>query len=118
MHDQRRMLTERLDRFVLDRLEPAIYRDVRPVTLTHWVVPGEPVPFAEAIGQAYAPFPVGARWGRPWGTTWFRARAEPPAALFGGDELPPDTSAELVVDLGSATDRVFRPRAWPTRPTG
>ena len=100
MHDQKTLLENRLTRFVAEYLEPALYRATAPVELTAWTVPGEPVPFAEAIGQTYEPFALGTAWGRPWGTTWLHVTGGVPAAWLTAGALPPDTSVELVVDLG------------------
>lgn len=33
-----------------------------------WEVPGEPVPFSEAVVQQFEEFAIGAPWGKPWGT--------------------------------------------------
>ncbi len=55
MHDQRRLLEDRLTRFVAEHLRPAVYRARQPVELSWWVAPGEPVPFDEAVRQPYEP---------------------------------------------------------------
>ena len=52
MHTDHELVMGRLRRFTRDHLIPAIHRDARPLAATAWQVPGEPVPFAEAIGQA------------------------------------------------------------------
>ena len=57
-------------------------------------------PFAEAREQAYTPFRLGTRWGRPWGTTWFHITGSVPADW--SDQ--PGTAVELVVDLGFGSD--------------
>jgi alpha-mannosidase len=46
-------------------------------------VHGEPIPIAEALGADYEPFAVGAPWGPPWDTTWFRLRGRIPADWAG-----------------------------------
>jgi alpha-mannosidase len=58
-----------------------------------WHAPGEPVPPAEALAQAYEPAPIGTPWGPAWGTAWFRFTGEIPAP-WDHDEV------EAVVDLG------------------
>ncbi|MDN5601568.1 MAG: alpha-mannosidase, partial [Brachybacterium sp.] len=86
---------------------PNVYVDREPLTLASWEVPGEPVPFSEAVGQVYEPFVVGMRWGRPWGTTWLRVTGTVPGA----------PGAELLFDLGfnpgepgfQAEGTVYRP---------
>lgn len=90
MHDTSALIEARIRRFVEERLRPNVYVDLVPVTLASWEVPGEPVPFTEAVGQVYKPFVVGTRWGRPWGTTWLRATGTVPGA----------PGAELIFDLG------------------
>jgi alpha-mannosidase len=85
----------RIRRFVSERLTPAVYREREPLTVTAWDVPGEPVPFAEAVGQEFRPFTVGEEWSRPWGTTWFHLTGTVPA-----DWSTDGTAVELVLDLG------------------
>ncbi|NQX29742.1 alpha-mannosidase [Microbacteriaceae bacterium VKM Ac-2854] len=94
MHNNTALVEARIVRFVSERLEPAAYRAWAPATITAWEVPDEPVPFAEAVGQGFAPFAVGQAWGKPWGTTWFRVTGTVPQWQLGRDRL------ELVVDLG------------------
>ncbi|HTZ43003.1 MAG TPA: glycoside hydrolase family 38 C-terminal domain-containing protein [Jatrophihabitans sp.] len=94
MHDTAAQLEARVRRLHAERIRPARYRRRAPVTVTAWPVPGEPVPFAEAAGQRYEPFPAGQRWGRPWGTTWLRIEGTVPA------DWPAGEPVELVVDLG------------------
>ncbi|MGM7699468.1 alpha-mannosidase [Microbacterium sp. A84] len=90
MHDTSALIEARVRRFVDERLRTNVYLDLEPLTLARWEVPGEPVPFAEAVGQVYEPFVVGTRWGRPWGTTWLRVTGT----------VPGTTGAELLFDLG------------------
>lgn len=93
MHDTTALIEARIRRFVDERLRPNVYAEHTPVMLVSWDVPGEPVPFSEAVGQAYTPFAVGTRWGRPWGTTWLRMTGSVP-------QLKEGQRAELVFDLG------------------
>ena len=93
MHDTTALVEARIRRFVEERLRPNIYARCVPLTLTSWEVPGEPVPFSEAVGQAYNPFSAGMRWGRPWGTMWLRMTGLIPQVQSG-------QQAELVFDLG------------------
>lgn len=97
VHDDAHLVLARVARFVRERLTPAGYRERVPVEVTACPLPGEPVPFAEAVRQEFAPFAVGAPWGRPWGTVWFHLTGTVPAAWTG-----PGTRPELVVDLGFA----------------
>jgi len=123
MHDNSALVRTRVQRFLRERLVPAQYREFVAVDITAWTVPeepggpagvpgagdggaapvavtpatlpGEPVPFAEAVGQDYAAFAVGSAWGRPWSTTWFHVTGRVP-----GSWTEPGTRPELVVDLG------------------
>ena len=93
MHDDRR-ITETRIRKLLDRVvRPALYSDVRQLTLSAWEVDGEPVPVAEALAADYRPFALGSSWGGPWSTTWLRARAQIPQEWAG-------RRVEAVFDLG------------------
>lgn len=96
MHDDRRITEVRLERFVRERIAPAVYSRSVPLALSSWEVPGEPVPALEAMRQQFEPQEHGAAWGKPWGTTWFRLQGEVPESW--GTE--PDTTVEVVVDLG------------------
>jgi alpha-mannosidase len=97
MHDDSRLVQQRIARFVRERLAPATYRERVPLQVTAWTAPGEPVPFADAVRQEFTPFAVGSPWGRPWGTVWFRVTGTVPAGWTG-----PGTRPELALDLGFA----------------
>ncbi|MFE0462208.1 alpha-mannosidase [Kitasatospora sp. NPDC058965] len=93
MHDDRRIIEDRI-RKLLDRVvRPALYGAARPLALSAWTVAGEPVPVAEALGADYRPFALGATWGGPWSTTWLRASAQIPEEWAG-------RRVEAVFDLG------------------
>ena len=96
MHDDRRLTEVRLDRFLRERIIPAVYPRRVPLTLSSWDAPGEPVPAAEALRQDFAPQEQGAAWGQPWSTKWLRLQGEVPEA-WGSS---PDTAVEILVDLG------------------
>ncbi|MGW9412933.1 alpha-mannosidase [Arthrobacter cupressi] len=100
MHDDRRLTEKRLDRFVRERIAPAIYGRTVPLTLSSWDVPGEPVPAAEAIHQVYTPLEHGSAWGRAWSTKWIRLEGEVPDGWGAAD----GTTVEVVVDLGFGLD--------------
>ena len=92
MHDDRRLVTDRLERVLRERLRPAVRRTVGDLDIQAWHVDGEPVPPAEALRyKGYKPFAAGDAWGPAWGTTWFHLSGDVPAIE---DEL------EIVVDLG------------------
>jgi alpha-mannosidase len=99
MHDDRVLVERRLDRVLTQRIRPAVYADRVPLDLSVWHVTGEPVPVTEALTADFVAFRVGDRWGRPWGTSWFRVTGEVPATWAG-------RRVEAVLDLGWVSD-------WP-----
>jgi alpha-mannosidase len=106
MHSSTARLHDRLKRFLSERLAPALYRRVEPLTITAWEVPDEPVPFAEAIRAEYSPISPGTAWGRPWGTVWFHVTGTLPEN-WADSGSPGDAGnttgakdTELLVDLG------------------
>ena len=100
MHDDRRLTEVRLDRFVRERIVPAVYPRSVPLTLSSWDVPDEPVPVMEALRQQFTPQEHGAAWGRPWSTKWLRLQGQVPDAWG----TAADTSVEVIVDLGFSGD--------------
>ena len=98
MHDRSKLIEARIRRLIDERVLPAIYSDARPLEITAWAVPGEPVPFADAVGQEYDAFSPGELWGRPWGTVWFHVTGTVPAEWSGRPGHP-----EVIVDLGFMT---------------
>ncbi len=101
MYQQNQLVEMRVDRFVRERLAPALEFASAPVTIEAWEVPDEPVPFAQAVTNTFAPFEIGQAWGRPWGTVWFRVTGTVPTDW---DAAPDDV--ELVVDLGFTAGQV------------
>ena len=99
MHDDRKLVEERLERALNQRIRPAKYAASAPLEVEVWHVPDEPVPVTDALTADYEPFAVGGRWGRPWSTSWFRVRGTVPAQWAG-------RRVEAVVDLGFVGD-------WP-----
>ncbi|CAH0184823.1 Mannosylglycerate hydrolase [Arthrobacter sp. Bi83] len=100
MHDDRRITEVRLDRFLRERITPAIYSRSVPLALSSWDVPDEPVPVTQALRQDFVPQEHGAAWGRPWGTKWLRLQGEVPDSWG----TAPETEVEMVVDLGFTTE--------------
>ncbi|MBD8045078.1 alpha-mannosidase [Arthrobacter sp. Sa2BUA2] len=96
MHENRELVEARITRFLRERLEPAQWRDRRPLEITAWTAPGEPVPFEEAVRGEFLPFTAGQQWGAPWDTTWFRVSGTVPVDWDVGDGV----RTELVIDLG------------------
>ena len=95
MHDDAALVEMRIDRFVRERIIPAVHRRRAPLVATGWQVPGEPVPFGVARTQDLEPVIPGQMWGPPWATTWFRITGDAPAG-WGGDGV----QLEIDVDLG------------------
>lgn len=96
MHDDSALVHARIDRFVRERLQSAMYREAVGLTISAWEVPDEPVPFSEAVQQPFEPFAVGTSWGAPWGTTWFHLTGTVPADW----NVDQAVRVELVIDLG------------------
>ncbi len=110
--DAETLAMQRVRRFTRFRIQPALYRESRPVEVGMWRVGGEPVPFAEAVNRPFQQVQVGTRWGAPWDTVWFDVRGEVPA-----DWAPEET--ELVVDLGFTGEQPgFQAEATAYRPDG
>ena len=93
MHDNNALVEQRIRRELDERLRPAVHAERVPFAIAAWSVPGEPVPYEEAMAAGYEPFALGGAWGRPWGTTWFRFTATVPEAWVGAE-------VEAVIDLG------------------
>jgi alpha-mannosidase len=114
VHDAASLMLKRVDRFVRERIRPAVYRETAAVEITAWSVPDEPVPFAAAMGKDYRPFAVGDEWGPPWGTVWFHIVGQVPSGWAVDGTRP-----ELVVDLGFvATPPGFQAEGTAYTPDG
>ncbi len=83
MHDDRELTEARIRRAVRERIRPAVHGERVPFEVTAWHVPGEPVPVGVARDADFVPFEIGGRWGKPWGTTWFRLQGRVPDAWDG-----------------------------------
>ena len=96
MHDDRKLVEDRITRYLSHHVRPALHTARATLTVTAWDVPGEPVPVAEVLRVPeadYRPFAIGEPWGGPWSTVWFR---------FSG-QIPPEWAGrrvEAVIDLG------------------
>ena len=103
MHQHPKAIEDRLDRFVRDRINPAIYTDNIALSITAWQAPREPVPFSEANKQVFEPVELGWRFGRAWSTIWLRVSGSVPANwdLVSDLQLAP----EIVIDFGYNTSR-------------
>ncbi|WP_435833352.1 glycoside hydrolase family 38 C-terminal domain-containing protein [Streptomyces bungoensis] len=93
MHDDRDLVEARLRRVLDERIRPAVYPESVPLRVAVWHAPGEPVPVAQGLAAEPAPIEVGARWGAPWGTSWFRVTGTVPERWAG-------RTVEALLDLG------------------
>ena len=96
MHDDRKLVEDRITRYLSHQVLPALYTASATLDVKAWHVPGEPVPVAEVLRVPeadYRPFAVGEPWGGPWSTTWFRFSGQIPAEWAG-------KRVEAVIDLG------------------
>ncbi|MEU6665793.1 glycoside hydrolase family 38 C-terminal domain-containing protein [Streptomyces sp. NPDC046727] len=116
MHDDRTLVEARLRRVLDERIRPAVYPESVPLRVAVWHAPGEPVPVAEGLAAAPEPIEVGARWGAPWGTSWFRVTGTVPEAWAG-------KTVEALLDLGfdenmpgfQCEGLVYRPDGTPVK---
>ncbi|MER6266875.1 glycoside hydrolase family 38 C-terminal domain-containing protein [Streptomyces sp900105755] len=93
MHDDRSLVEARLRRVLDERIRPAVYPESVPLDVAVWHAPGEPVPVDEGLAAEPEPIAVGARWGAPWGTSWFRVTGTVPEEWAG-------RTVEARLDLG------------------
>ncbi|WP_217552746.1 glycoside hydrolase family 38 C-terminal domain-containing protein [Streptomyces sp. GbtcB6] len=116
MHDDRSLVEARLRRVLDERIRPAVYPESVPLDVAVWHAPGEPVPVAEGLAAEPEPIAVGARWGAPWGTSWFRVTGTVPAEWAG-------RTVEALLDLGfdenmpgfQCEGLVYRPDGTPVK---
>ncbi|MFJ9870665.1 alpha-mannosidase [Streptomyces sp. NPDC101165] len=116
MHDDRNLVEARLRRVLDERIRPAVYPESVPLQVAVWHAPGEPVPVAEGLAAEPVPIEVGARWGAPWGTSWFRVTGAVPEAWAG-------RTVEALLDLGfdenmpgfQCEGLVYRPDGTPVK---
>ncbi|MFJ4322830.1 alpha-mannosidase [Streptomyces tricolor] len=116
MHDDRTLVEARLRRVLDERIRPAVYPESVPLEAAVWHAPGEPVPVAEGLAAEPEPIEVGARWGAPWGTSWFRVTGTVPEAWAG-------RTVEALLDLGfdenmpgfQCEGLVYRPDGTPVK---
>jgi alpha-mannosidase len=91
--DETALILARARRVLAQHVLPAVHRDRRPLDVTAWRAPGEPVPFAQAAAAPHEAVDPGTPWGEPWSTWWFELRGEVPRDFAGA-------VVEVVVDLG------------------
>ncbi|OEV04662.1 alpha-mannosidase [Streptomyces oceani] len=97
MHDDHRIIEDRLRRVLEERVRPAVHTTPVPLTVERWDAPGEPVPVAEGLEAPYEPASGNDEWGPAWRTTWFRVSGTVPAEWSG-------RTVEAVLDLGFDRD--------------
>ncbi|MBM2618590.1 alpha-mannosidase [Actinoplanes sp. LDG1-06] len=93
MHNNDDISIARARRALLERIWPAVHAERIALDVEVSVLPGEPIPPRDAIAGTFEPYRVGTPWGRAWGTTWFRVRAEVPPEWAG-------RRVEAILDLG------------------
>ncbi|MEV6117412.1 glycoside hydrolase family 38 C-terminal domain-containing protein [Streptomyces sp. NPDC052109] len=116
MHDDRTLVEARLRRVLDERIRPAVYPESVPLQVAVWHAPGEPVPVEEGLAAEAQPIEIGARWGAPWGTSWFRVTGTVPEAWAG-------KTVEALLDLGfdenmpgfQCEGLVYRPDGTPVK---
>ncbi|MFH8484165.1 alpha-mannosidase [Streptomyces longisporoflavus] len=116
MHDDRTLIEARLKRVLDERIRPAVYPESVPLDVAVWTAPGEPVPVAEGLAATPEPTQVGAAWGAPWATSWFRVTGTVPQEWAG-------KTVEAVLDLGfdenmpgfQCEGLVYRPDGTPVK---
>ncbi|MFF1657392.1 alpha-mannosidase [Streptomyces sp. NPDC058255] len=116
MHDDRTLVEARLKRVLDERIRPAVYPESVPLDVAVWHAPGEPVPVVDGLAATPEPIEAGARWGAPWGTSWFRVTGTVPEAWAG-------RTVEALLDLGfdenmpgfQCEGLVYRPDGTPVK---
>ena len=100
-------------RVVTERVQPAIRPLSSPMAVEAWHAPGEPPSIDEALAADYEPFTRGGRWGRPWGTTWFKISGAVP------DDWA-NRTVEASIDLGFSNQVGFQAEGliWEPGPDG
>lgn len=115
MHNTSALVLTRIQRFLRERIQPAVIADRAPLDITAWDAPDEPVPFSTAVGQTYAAVATGTLWGKPWGTTWFHVTGQIPTSW----RAPEGVTIELDIDLGFTHSQAgFQAEGLVWRPDG
>jgi len=115
MHQDRKEVEARLERFVRDRLFPSIYSNKHPLVISAWEAAREPVPFYIAKEQDFKSVPIGWKFGRAWSTTWLRVSGEMPFIDHQEEFYKP----EILVDFGYNRSRSgFQAEALAYSPSG
>nr|XP_027214752.1 alpha-mannosidase 2C1-like [Penaeus vannamei] len=117
-------------RFSSVNLKGRLYADTRPVSLSHWAVPGgegawQSWTFEEVMQQTFLPTSVGESFGPTWTTHWFKVEYEIPEEWVGcevrfrwatGSEATVWSSdGKLMQGLSTGTGHQMRPDYVITR---
>ena len=111
MHDDRELAETRIRRTISDRIRPHVHGPGTPLAVSAWHVPGEPVSVDVAREAELSPFEIGGRWGKPWGTTWFRLQGQVPEAWAG-------ESVEAIIDFSTGVGAGFQSEGLLYRTAG
>jgi alpha-mannosidase len=103
MYQDSKATLARLERFVRERITPAIYRDSVELSISAWQAPREPVSFEHATGQKFEPVGLGWRFGRAWSTIWLKVSGQIPPGWDSQAEA--ELAAEILIDFGYNTSR-------------
>lgn len=115
MHRDEKFIEARARRILAQRLPAALYPKSVDLLISAWEVPDEPVSFAAAVVADFTPFAPGTRWGKPWGTTWFKVEGSVPKDW----KISSNQQLELEVDLGfTGANPGFQAEALIWSPTG
>ena len=98
MHDERKLIEDRLGRVLRERIRPAVYPQAVPLQVQAWHTDDGPVEPRAGLAGPYSSASVGDPWGPPWGTTWFHFTGQVPDRWAG-------RTVEAVIDLGFSDDR-------------
>src|SRR3954470_3952434 len=98
MHVDDGEIRARARRTLEQRIKPLRHPERIALDVTAADVPGEPIPFAEAVGLPFRDLPCGERWGTPWSTRWFRVGGRLPDGWAAAD-------AEGLTELGFHPNR-------------
>ncbi|OPZ86769.1 MAG: Mannosylglycerate hydrolase [bacterium ADurb.Bin429] len=83
---------ERIGR-VVEELSRSLWMDRRPLRVAVYQC-AEPIPYEDAVQQAYQPVELGYPWGPAWSTAWFHLEGEVPAEWAG-------RTVAALIDTGS-----------------
>ncbi|CAN5801062.1 glycoside hydrolase family 38 C-terminal domain-containing protein [soil metagenome] len=86
MHDDRRLVEQRIRRHLAERMTPLVHPESEALQVA-----------AGPTGEDLVPIAIGDKWGPPWATTWFELTGKLPDSWRG-------RHVEAIVDLGFEAD--------------